>query len=95
MCKSVGWGSPAIKVLFHPAVISFCYDHGVPVGFSGATDYRDVIRTLELVDAAEETVVSTTPPKVAVSFALGGDELELVLDDQMTVVDVTDSRASR
>lgn len=92
VCKSAGRGTPSIKVLFHPAVVSFCYDHGIEVGFSGATDYRDVIRTLELVEACEETVVATDPPRVRVTVSLDGDELGLVVDDEMTVREVHDSR---
>ena len=88
VCKSSGVGSPGIKTLFHPSVVSFYYAHGVEVGFSGNTDYADVVRTLGLVEGVEEEVVSTDPLRIRVTFSHDGDELHLLLDEGMNVVEV-------
>ncbi len=87
-CKSSGVGTPGIKLLFHPAVVAFCYDHGIEVGFTGTTDFEDVARTMDLVEEFEETVVSTDPLRIRVTIALDADELHLTLDGNMNVLDV-------
>ena len=88
VCKSAGVGNPGIKTLFHPAVVAFYYDHGIEVGFTGDTDYADVIRTLDLVEGLEEEVVSTDPLEVRVTFSYDDDELHLLLNEDMNVVEV-------
>jgi len=88
VCKSAGVGSPAIKTLLHPAVVSFYYDHGIEVGFTGNTDYADVVRTLQLVEEFEEEVVSTDPIRVRVTVSHEDDELNLLLDEQLNVVEL-------
>ena len=90
VCKSSGWGPPSMKVVFHPAVIAFYYDHGIEVGFTGDTDLTDVRRTLDLVETSEEEVVSADPPRVRVTFSHDGDELHLLLDEEMNVIDVSE-----
>lgn len=91
VCKSAGHGPPGIKVLLHPAVISFLYDHGIEVGFTGHTTFADIVRTLELVEAFEETLVSTEPLRLRVTVPCGGDELHLTLDASMDVVEIEES----
>ena len=88
VCKSAGVGSPAIKTLLHPAVVSFYYDHGIEVGFTGNTDYTDVVRTLQLVEGFEEEVRSTDPVRVRVTVSHDEDELRLLLDEALNVVEV-------
>lgn len=89
VCKSAGHGSPGIKVLFHPAVISFFYDRGVEVGFTGSLDFEDVIGILALVEAFEEEVLSIDPPRIRVTVTHEGDELRLTLDQDMDVIEVS------
>jgi hypothetical protein len=91
VCKSSGHGSPGIKVLFHPAVVAFYYDHGIEIGFTGTTDFNDVIRTLELVEDFDEEVVSTDPPRIRVTIRYEDDDLRLTLDEDMNVVAVKES----
>ena len=88
VCKSAGFGSPGIKVLFHPAVIAFYYDRGIEVGFTGNTGFTDVIRTLALGEDAKEELVSADPPRIRVTFAHDSDEISLTLDEELTVLDV-------
>lgn len=97
VCKSAGEGPPGIKVLFHPAVVAFCYDHGFEVGFTGTIDFEDVVRIKNFVDTFEESVVSTDPLRIQIMVRLDDNELCLTLDDEVNVIDVeerqrTDSR---
>lgn len=88
VCKSSGQGSPGIKVLFHPAVVAFYYDHGIEIGFTGDTTFQDVIRTLDLVESFDEEVVSMDPPRIRITVSHQNDELSLLLDENMTVLGV-------
>lgn len=88
VCKSSGYGTPSIKVLLHPAVVSFLYDHGIEVGFTGHTDFSDVMRTLDLIDRFEEELVSDDPLRLRITVPCDGDELHLILDEHMDVVEV-------
>lgn len=88
VCKSAGTGPPGIKVLFHPAVVAFCYDHGIEVGFTGTTDFDDVVRITKLVETFEETVISMDPLRISITIPLEDDELQLTLDGSMNVLDV-------
>lgn len=90
MCKSSGHGSPGIKTLLHPAVVSFLYEHGIEAGFSSTTDVDDVITLLELVTDFEEEVVSTDPLRVQVRVSQGDAELGVLLDRNMSVLEVTE-----
>jgi hypothetical protein len=90
VCKSAGAGSPGIKILFHPAVVSFFYERGVDVGFTGDTDFDDAIRILNLAEEFGEEVLSVDPPRVRVTVSHGGDEIHLLLDEDMNVLDVTE-----
>lgn len=89
VCKSAGHGSPGIKVLLHPAVISFYYEHGVEIGFTGSLDFEDISRILALVKEFEEEVLSTDPPRIRVTASHEGDELHLTLDQDMNVIEVS------
>ena len=90
VCKSAGHGTPGIKVLLHPAVVAFYYNHGIEIGMTGDTSFEDVIRTLELYRGFEEEVVSADPPRIRVTISHEDDELHLLLDEDMNVVDVSD-----
>lgn len=89
-CKSSGYGSPGIKTLFHPAVVSFLYEHGTEVGFTSTTDFEDVITVLDLVKDFEEVVVSTDPLRIEVIIPQGDAELRVRLDRDMNVLEVTE-----
>jgi hypothetical protein len=67
-------------VLFHPAVVGFCYQHGVDV----------FQHTWEILveNVGTATVRSEDPLRVQVDVSLDGERLELTLDDSATVVDV-------
>lgn len=88
VCKSAGVGNPGIKTLFHPAVVAFYYEHGIEFGFTGDTDYADVVRILDIAQHLDEEVLSTDPLRIRVTYTHDGDALHLVLDEDMAVVTV-------
>jgi hypothetical protein len=45
---------------------------------------------LKLVSEFEQELVSTDPPRVRVTIQYEGDELQLTLNEEMHVVDVTE-----
>lgn len=91
VCKSWAEGQPGFKLLFHPAVVAFYYDHGVEVGFTGNTEYTTLLRMMDIVENLEQEVMATDPPRVRATFSHGGDELHLLLDEELNVLEVTES----
>jgi Zn finger protein HypA/HybF involved in hydrogenase expression len=85
VCKSAGSGTPAIKVLLHPAVISFFYDHGIEVGFTGSIEFDDVLQMLTLAQGFDMEVISVDPQQLRISMSRDGDVLSLEVDGQMNV----------
>lgn len=94
VCKSWGRGSPSLKVIFHPAVVSFFYDRGVEIGFTGGLDFETVRDILALSEEFTEEVVSQAPLRIAVRITHGQDHLELLLDEQMRVVEVSGTEST-
>lgn len=94
VCKSAGHGPPRTKVLFHPAVVSFYYDHGVELGFTDTASVPDALQALEIAESATETVLSTAPLRVRVSFTHDGDRLDILLDEDVTVVETRRNEAN-
>lgn len=88
VCKFVSGGSPSALVSQHPAVIAFYYDHGVDLQYN--LDFQKVKRVLELGEAHEQTLESTDPLRVRVTIRYEGDEMNLLLDEDMSVLEVVD-----
>ncbi|NEU59150.1 winged helix-turn-helix domain-containing protein [Halorussus sp. MSC15.2] len=67
-------------VIFHPAVVGFCYQHGVDV----------FQHTWEILveNVGTATVCSEDPLRVQVGVSLEGERLELTLDDSAAVVNI-------
>jgi hypothetical protein len=73
--------SPGGCVLFHPAVVSFCYQHDVDI-FQRPWDM--MVHNVET-----GTVVSEEPLRVQVGIALDEERLVLTLDESATIIDVS------
>jgi hypothetical protein len=71
----------------HPAVVAFCWDHGIELGYASDDTARWLTNLFENVD---QELLSSDPPRVCVSVEYGGDELRLTLDEEMNVVDVSE-----
>lgn len=83
VCKEMIRLPIAGEVLFHPAVIAFFYDHGI--------EHR--IGTWDAIARAhgyEHTILSTEPLRLQVTFPCGEDELRITLDEDLTVLDVSE-----
>lgn len=88
VCKFSTRGVPRAIVSQHPAVIAFYYDHGVDLQYN--LDFQEVKRVLELEEAHEQTLESRDPLRIRVTIRYEGDELNLLLDEDMTVLKVID-----
>jgi len=88
VCKFSTGGAPSALVSQHPAVISFYYDHGVDLQYD--LDFQKVKRVLELGEEHEQTLESTDPLRVRVTIQYEGDEMCLLLDEDMSVLEVMD-----
>ena len=87
VCKSSGYGNPSIKILLHPAVVAFYYDHGIELGFTGTTELTDILRMMAIQEQAEEEVHQIDPLRIQVTLQEDDEELVVVLDEMMTVLE--------
>jgi DNA-binding transcriptional ArsR family regulator len=81
-CNGYMITTPGEAVLYHPAVVSFCYERGVDVTSEWLWDLPFVVSP----DAS--TVRSEDPREVAVTVTCEGDAVTLVLDEGADVVTV-------
>lgn len=88
VCKFSGAAAPGDVVTQHPAVIAFYYEHGINLLYN--LDFQEVNQVLEISERHEQTVESLDPFRVRVTIQLEGDGLELLLDGDMNVLEVTD-----
>lgn len=68
-------------VIFHPAVVGFCYQHDLNV-------YQHTWEVF-VENVGTTTICSKNPLRVQVVISLDGEQLDLTLDDSATVVGVT------
>lgn len=68
-------------LLYHPVLVSFCYDRGLDVTSVPVweLEFATTDRYLELV--------SSDPWRVVFTLTIDGDELELVVDDSLGLID--------
>lgn len=89
VCKAVHVALPSVLCVFHPAVIAFFYDHGMtPRWHAEELDGLEHLGGHE--PEYEREVVSDDPPRVGVTVTIDGDELQLIFDDSVTVVEVSE-----
>lgn len=80
---SFAWRVPAwIPAMVHPEVIAFFHDHGLDAVGGLTLEVYNVLLT------AEETVPSVDPLRLEEAVELDGDELAVVVDDELSVVEV-------
>lgn len=72
----------------HPAVVSFYHDHGVDRRIDTREPDR-YLRGWELLRQMNRRVVSTDPLRVRVTVPCDGDELRLLLDENINVIETT------
>lgn len=72
------------SLLSHPAVVAFCYDHGLDL-----TETRSWELKFAATDHCTE-VLSEDPWRIALTISLGGDQLRVVVDGNMDVCQVVE-----
>jgi DNA-binding transcriptional ArsR family regulator len=88
VCKFSGGAAPSDLVSQHPAVIAFYYEHGVDLQYD--LNFQKVRRVLNLGEAHEQTIESTDPLRIRATVRYEGDELSVLLDEDMSVLKVID-----
>lgn len=71
---------------YHPAVVAFCYDRGLELQY-GFNDVAHINDRLERTGSAVEKL-SDDPLRVEVATKIDGDEIGLVLDSDLSVVEI-------
>lgn len=92
VCKRWSAGSkwPKSCAGSHPAVIAFMWNHGIDAGYDGNTNYDDLRRRADFFEQMDEEIHSVDPPRLRITVSLDGDRLDLLMDETMTIVDVTE-----
>lgn len=86
ICKS-SFGTPGWSPVFTDmGVLSFCYERGVNIYEVHDTDSWSVI-----YERVEMTVHSREPLQIEIRIEFEGDQLDIVLDDEARVIDVTET----
>lgn len=80
-CGSTARVSPSVVVLYHPAGVAFCYDHGLAV--TEEPTWRVTPRVEETME-----VVATDPPRLRLTAAMDGERLVAEVDASAAVVAV-------
>lgn len=88
VCKHTSQESVSSISLHHPAVISFYWQHGIELGYPAS---QNIAIVTDIGEDAHEQLVSSNPPRVCVTHVQDDDEMQLTYNEQMTVVDVTES----
>lgn len=92
VCKRWSAGSkwPKSCAGSHPAVVAFMWNHGIDAVYDGSTDYERLRRRVEFFQRMDQVVDSPDPPRLRITVTYEGDELALVMDGDMSIVEVTE-----
>lgn len=85
VCKNSHTGPPYWYVAWHPEVVAFYNDRGVSLQYE--PDERLDIGGL--VGEYDQELVADAPPRVQVTYQYEGDRLEVLVDEEMRVLEVT------
>lgn len=89
ICKYSGSYPAWVAVFDHPAVVAFYYEHGFDMTF-GLTDPDACARAWDRL-VREQTLISEDPIRIRVTVPFDGDELQLTLDEDLTVIDTAET----
>lgn len=87
VCKRSSGGPPNWMVGFHPDVVGFYSERGVQYQFASDGGFGPTVLDPE----NEQTVVSDDPLRVRITYEYEGDQLEVLIDEEMNVLEVTES----
>ncbi|MFB6132708.1 MAG: hypothetical protein ABEJ44_04810 [Halanaeroarchaeum sp.] len=88
VCKNYHAAPPRTVVAQHPAVVSFYWEKGIALQYE-VTDFASHQQGGAVIERHEQEIVSVDPPRVRVSIDVEGDRLSLVLDEQLSAIDIT------
>lgn len=88
VCKNRNRRPVELTVIDHPEFIAFYHDHDVDLRWD-VDDSNECIRLMEHMWAMEHSLVSTDPVRIRVTAPCDGDELELLLDEELDIIDVS------
>lgn len=86
-CKDSHAAPLSVLSEFHPAVIAFYYDHGLPSRWDARAFDGQMLDGGHEPDYEQE-VVAEESVRVAVTISLDDDELSLTFDESVSIVDV-------
>lgn len=89
VCKDHHSAPPYKIVAQHPAVIAFYYERGISLQYE-VDDFERLRRRENLIAEHDQELVSENPIRVRVEVRHEGDELSLMLDEEMNVIDVSE-----
>lgn len=81
-CKTAPRAPPYWRVAMHPEVIAFFYERGTPLLYASDAAHPP--------EDADQELVSDDPLRVQVTYECDGDRLEVLVDEELTVLEVTD-----
>lgn len=85
VCKHSHTGPLYWYVAWHPAVVAFYYDRGVALQY----DQEASLDIGGLAGEYDQELSSETPPRVRVTYEYAGDQLAVVVDEELTVRETT------
>ena len=86
VCKDWHGGPPKWMVNFHPDVVGFYSERGVQYQFTSDAGFGPHVLDLD----NEQKVVSDEPLRVGLRYEYEGDRLEVLVDEEMNVLEVTE-----
>lgn len=87
VCKNWNGGPAQLIVTDHPALISFYYDRGFDVRYD-VDDVDAFDRIWHLFWEQDHTLVSTDPVRIRVTAPCDGDQLTMLLDEELEVIEI-------
>lgn len=88
VCKH--WNEHPVEsaLMGHPAMIAFYYDHDIDLRHA-VNDFEGFQRLWNLFWERDHTIVSLEPVRIRVTIPCEGDELRLLLDEELSVIKVS------
>lgn len=86
VCKDHHVTTPAVLCVFHPAVVAFYYEHGVPLPWRSEAGDRSHEDRAE--PESEMALASSDPPSVTVTISVPSDEVCVTFDETVGITNV-------
>lgn len=91
VCKNHLIAPPRTVVAYHPAVVAFYHEHGVPSQYE-TRGFGTFARQKRQLMGHTQQLLSTDPVRIQVEIRCDDDVLELTLDDELAVLETTRSQ---